>query len=139
VDAIRHIENRLTLLEDERSLSIVDHSRREQAQARMTMLLVIPREEPLNPRWNAVCSSSCRPAWRNGRRGGNSHEPSAPQGACRFESGPPDTTRGMAISVTERRSARRFEIQLPLIVRWTSGSAVGEAATESRDVSSRGV
>jgi len=45
----------------------------------------------------------------------------------------------MAISVTERRSARRFEIQLPLIVRWTSGSAVGEAATESRDVSSRGV
>jgi PilZ domain len=26
-----------------------------------------------------------------------------------------------------------------MIVRWTSGSAVGEAATESRDVSSRGV
>jgi hypothetical protein len=45
----------------------------------------------------------------------------------------------MAISDTERRSARRFEIQLPLIVRWTSGSAVGEAPTESRDVSSRGV
>ena len=45
----------------------------------------------------------------------------------------------MAISITERRSARRFEIQLPLIVRWASGSAVGEALTESRDVSSRGV
>jgi hypothetical protein len=26
-----------------------------------------------------------------------------------------------------------------MIVRWTSGSAVGEASTESRDVSSRGV
>ena len=52
---------------------------------------------------------------------------------------PPDTTRGMAISVTERRSARRFEVQLPLIVRWTSGSAVGEAVTDSKDVSSRGL
>jgi hypothetical protein len=45
----------------------------------------------------------------------------------------------MAISVTERRSARRFEIRLSLIVRWTSGSAVGEAVTKLRDVSSRGV
>ena len=45
----------------------------------------------------------------------------------------------MAISVTERRSARRFEIRLSLIVRWTRGSAVGEAVTKSRDVSSRGV
>ncbi len=45
----------------------------------------------------------------------------------------------MAISVTERRSARRFEVQLPLIVRWTSGYAVGEAVTDSKDVSSRGI
>ncbi len=39
----------------------------------------------------------------------------------------------------ERRSAQRFQIKLPLTVRWTSGSAIGEAATESKDVSSRGV
>jgi len=45
----------------------------------------------------------------------------------------------MAISVTERRSARRFEVQLPLIVCWTSGYAVGEAVTDSKDVSSRGI
>jgi len=40
---------------------------------------------------------------------------------------------------SERRSARRFQIKLPMTVRWTSGMAVGEAQTESRDVSSRGV
>lgn len=39
----------------------------------------------------------------------------------------------------ERRSARRFQIKLPMTVRWTSEMAVGEAQTESRDVSSRGV
>ena len=39
----------------------------------------------------------------------------------------------------ERRSAQRFQIKLPMTVRWTSGSAIGEARTESRDVSSRGV
>ncbi len=39
----------------------------------------------------------------------------------------------------ERRSTQRFHIKLPMTVRWTSGSAVGEAATESRNVSSRGV
>ena len=39
----------------------------------------------------------------------------------------------------ERRTARRFQIKLPMTVRWTSGVAVGEAETESRDVSSRGV
>lgn len=39
----------------------------------------------------------------------------------------------------ERRTARRFQIKLPMTVRWTSGAAVGEAQTESRDVSSRGV
>lgn len=40
---------------------------------------------------------------------------------------------------TERRTAQRFQIKLPMTVRWTSGTAVGEAQTESRDVSSRGV
>lgn len=47
--------------------------------------------------------------------------------------------RGRPLVGTERRSVRRFEMQLPLIVRWAGGSAVGEVATESRDVSSRGV
>ena len=39
----------------------------------------------------------------------------------------------------ERRTAQRFRIKLPMMVRWTNGSAVGEAHTESKDVSSRGV
>ena len=39
----------------------------------------------------------------------------------------------------ERRSARRFQIRLPMVVRWTNDAAVGEARTESRNVSSRGV
>ena len=39
----------------------------------------------------------------------------------------------------ERRTAQRFRLKLPLIVRWTNESAVGEARTESKDVSSRGV
>ena len=39
----------------------------------------------------------------------------------------------------ERRTAQRFRIKLPMTVRWTTGSAVGEARTESKDVSSRGV
>jgi hypothetical protein len=43
------------------------------------------------------------------------------------------------VAYPERRAAQRFRIKLPMIVRWTSGSAVGEAQTESRDVSSRGV
>jgi len=43
------------------------------------------------------------------------------------------------LTYSERRSAQRFQIKLPLTVRWTSGPAVGEARTESRDVSSRGV
>lgn len=45
--AIRHIENRLALLEDERSLSVMDHGWREQAQAGMAMLFVVPTKEPL--------------------------------------------------------------------------------------------
>jgi hypothetical protein len=44
-----------------------------------------------------------------------------------------------SVAFAERRTARRFQIKLPMTVRWTSGLAVGEAQTESRDVSSRGV
>ena len=43
------------------------------------------------------------------------------------------------LSAEERRATQRFQIRLPMIVRWTSDSAIGEATTESRDVSSRGV
>ncbi len=39
----------------------------------------------------------------------------------------------------ERRSTQRFQIKLPLTVRWTTGPAIGEAVTESKNVSSRGV
>ncbi len=39
----------------------------------------------------------------------------------------------------ERRSARRFGLRLPLIVRWGRGSTPAEASTESKDVSSRGI
>jgi hypothetical protein len=39
----------------------------------------------------------------------------------------------------ERRSSRRFQMKLPLTVRWTSDAAVGEAETESTEVSSRGI
>jgi len=35
--------------------------------------------------------------------------------------------------------AHRFEIQLPLVARWTSDSAVGETVTESKDMSSPGI
>ena len=43
------------------------------------------------------------------------------------------------MSHSERRTAQRFRIKLPMTVRWTNGTAVGEANTESKDVSSRGV
>jgi hypothetical protein len=43
------------------------------------------------------------------------------------------------LTAEERRASQRFQIRLPMIVRWANGKAVGEAATESRDVSSRGV
>ena len=43
------------------------------------------------------------------------------------------------MAYSERRTSRRFQIKLPMTVRWTSGTAIGEAQTESRDVSSRGV
>ncbi|MBZ5701568.1 MAG: PilZ domain-containing protein [Acidobacteriia bacterium] len=39
----------------------------------------------------------------------------------------------------ERRNSQRFQMRLPLTVRWTTGAAVAETSTESRDVSSRGV
>lgn len=43
------------------------------------------------------------------------------------------------MSLKERRTARRFLMRLPLTVRWTDESVVGEAMTESREVSSRGL
>lgn len=43
------------------------------------------------------------------------------------------------MTAEERRVSQRFQIRLPMIVRWTTNKAVGEALTESRDVSSRGV
>jgi hypothetical protein len=43
------------------------------------------------------------------------------------------------LAYPERRTAQRFRIKLPMTVRWTNGAAVGEARTESKDVSSRGV
>ena len=46
---------------------------------------------------------------------------------------------GSALSGSERRTTQRFTMRLPLTVRWTTGAAVGETSTESRDVSSRGV
>ena len=39
----------------------------------------------------------------------------------------------------ERRSARRFLLRLPLTVLWIEGSVVDNAATESQDVSFRGL
>jgi PilZ domain len=46
---------------------------------------------------------------------------------------------GFALNGSERRTTQRFQMRLPLTVRWTTGAAVGETSTESRDVSSRGV
>ncbi|HEV2387189.1 MAG TPA: PilZ domain-containing protein [Candidatus Acidoferrales bacterium] len=43
------------------------------------------------------------------------------------------------MTVGERRSARRFRMRLPLSIRWTDGSAAGEALSVSKDVSSRGL
>ena len=39
----------------------------------------------------------------------------------------------------ERRTSKRFQVKLPMTVRWTNGSAIGEAHTESEDITSRGV
>jgi PilZ domain len=43
------------------------------------------------------------------------------------------------MTFVERRATKRFQMKLPMTVRWTSGSAIGEAHTESEDISSRGV
>ena len=43
------------------------------------------------------------------------------------------------MTLKERRTARRFLMRLPLTVRWTDEAVVGEASTESREVSSRGL
>ncbi|HTW23532.1 MAG TPA: PilZ domain-containing protein [Candidatus Baltobacteraceae bacterium] len=43
------------------------------------------------------------------------------------------------MSSKERRASRRFLIRIPLTVRWANEHVIGEAATESREVSSRGV
>jgi hypothetical protein len=43
------------------------------------------------------------------------------------------------VSHKERRTTRRFMMKLPLTVRWMDNSVVGEVATESREVSSRGL
>ena len=43
------------------------------------------------------------------------------------------------MSIDERRASRRFLMRLPLTVRWTDETVVGEASTESREVSSRGL
>ena len=55
----------------------------------------------------------------------------------------PDTllfrSGGFSLNGSERRTTQRFQMRLPLTVRWTTGAAVGETSTESRDVSSRGV
>ena len=49
------------------------------------------------------------------------------------------SVRRTVLTGSERRTTQRFTMRLPLTVRWTTGAAVGETSTESRDVSSRGV
>jgi len=51
----------------------------------------------------------------------------------------PFNSGGFPLTGSERRTTQRFSMRLPLTVRWTTGAAVGETSTESRDVSSRGV
>lgn len=43
------------------------------------------------------------------------------------------------MTATERRISQRFNMKLPLTVRWNTGTAMGETSTQSRDVSSHGV
>jgi len=47
VSSISRIENALPLLEDQRTLSVVNHCRRQQSQARVAVFLVVPTKEPL--------------------------------------------------------------------------------------------
>jgi PilZ domain len=39
----------------------------------------------------------------------------------------------------ERRATKRFRVKLPIIIRWMNQSGIGEAQTESENISSRGV
>ena len=43
------------------------------------------------------------------------------------------------LPATERRSARRYEMKIPLVVRWINDSAAGEAVTKSKNVSMHAV
>lgn len=52
---------------------------------------------------------------------------------------PPKDSESGRLSGVERRADLRFYIQVPLSVRWKSVSGDDEAATESQDVSSRGI
>ena len=40
---------------------------------------------------------------------------------------------------TERRISQRFNMKLPITVKWNAGASAGETTTQSRDVSSHGV
>ena len=62
--------------------------------------------------------------------------PAPPALVLRF---PDYTGRCPVAALNERRSSRRFLMRLPLTVRWTDELVVGEAETESREVSSRGI
>lgn len=46
---------------------------------------------------------------------------------------------GIPLPVEERRARSRFQFRLPMIIRWVTEEAVGEASTETRDISSDGV
>jgi len=45
----------------------------------------------------------------------------------------------MALARNERRNAQRFDLKLPLVVRWQGDSDAAEARTQTKDVSSHGV
>jgi len=48
-------------------------------------------------------------------------------------------SKGETLPFKERRRAERFNIELPVTVRWTEGSEQREAQTVTRDMSSGGV
>ena len=43
------------------------------------------------------------------------------------------------MTATKQRRAHRFDLQLPVIIRWKDGSTIREVHTTSRDVSSNGI
>ena len=45
----------------------------------------------------------------------------------------------LCLTFVERRATKRFRVKLPITVRWKNPSGIGEAQTESKDISSRGV